>query len=79
MRKTLYYGGEAVMQYEITGGNLPVLKLKLQAGETVTCESGAMSWMDDEIAMQTEAGGIGKMFGRMLTKESAFLNTYEAH
>ncbi len=67
------------MQYEITGGNLPVLKLKLQAGETVTCESGAMSWMDDEIAMQTEAGGIGKMFGRMLTKESAFLNTYEAH
>lgn len=66
------------MKYVIDGGNLPVLKVKLEQGETIQCESGAMSWMDDEIEMQTEAGGLGKMFGRMLTNEHAFLNTYHA-
>ena len=64
------------MKYSIEGGNLPVLKVQLDAGEIIECESGAMSWMDDEIEMQTQAGGLGKMFGRMLTKENAFLNTY---
>lgn len=67
------------MRYTIDGNNLPVLKIQLEAGETVQCEAGAMSWMDDEIEMQTSGGGIGKMFGRMLTKESAFLNTYYAN
>ena len=66
------------MKYEITGDTLPVVKLQLEAGESVTCESGAMSWMDDEIEMQTSAGGFGKMLGRMMTKENAFLNTYTA-
>ena len=66
------------MNYQIDGGNLPVLKVQLNEGEIISCESGAMSWMDDEIEMQTQAGGLGKMFGRMLTNEHAFLNTYEA-
>lgn len=66
------------MQYEISGETLPVVKIRLQEGESIVCESGAMSWMDDEIEMQTSAGGIGKMFGRMITKENAFLNTYIA-
>ena len=67
------------MRYAIEGGNLPVLKILLEQGEQVQCESGAMSWMDDEIEMQTQAGGLGKMFGRMLTNESAFMNTYYAN
>ena len=66
------------MNYVIDGGNLPVLKMKLEQGESVQCESGAMSWMDSGIEMQTKAGGIGKMLGRMVTKESAFENTYVA-
>lgn len=66
------------MRYSIEGGNLPVLKIQLEKGEIVECEAGAMSWMDDEIEMQTQAGGIGKMFGRMFTRENAFLNTYFA-
>ena len=66
------------MKYLIEGESLPVLKVLLEQGETIQCESGAMSWMDDEIEMQTEAGGLGKMFGRMLTNENAFLNTYVA-
>ncbi len=66
------------MKYKIEGGNLPVLKLYMEQGERVECESGAMSWMDDEIEMETKAGGLGKMFGRMMTNEHAFLNTYIA-
>ena len=31
------------MQYAIQGDNLPVLKLRLDAGEVVNCEAGAMS------------------------------------
>lgn len=66
------------MQYKVEGGNLPVLKVHLDQGEFVQCEAGAMAWMDDEIEMQTSAGGLGKMLGRMLTKENAFMNTYYA-
>ena len=66
------------MNYTIEGGNLPVVKINLTAGEELVCESGAMSWMDDEIEMATEAGGLGKMLGRMVTKEHAFMNRYVA-
>ena len=51
------------MNYRIDGDNLPVLKVRLSAGEQIECEAGAMSWMDDEIEMQTKAGGPGRMFG----------------
>ena len=66
------------MNYEIKGESLPVLICKLRQGEMIQCEAGAMSWMDEGITMQTEAGGLGKMFGRLLTKENMFLNTYVA-
>ena len=66
------------MQYEVVGGNLPVVKIALDAGDAVQCESGAMSWMDDGIKMQTSGGGVGKMLGRMFTGESLMLNTYTA-
>ena len=67
------------MQYNVEGGNLPVLKVILEAGEQIQCEAGAMSWMDEGIEMQTTAGGLGKMLGRMFTNESAFMNTYIAN
>lgn len=66
------------MNYKIDGESLPVLKVSLDAGEAISCEAGAMSWMDNEIEMQTSAGGLGKMLGRMLTNENAFMNTYVA-
>lgn len=67
------------MKYRIEGGNLPVLLVQLEAGEEMTCEGGSMSWMDDEIEMKTEGGGVGKMFGRMFTGESMFQNKYVAN
>ena len=63
------------MNYRIDGGNLPVLKVRLSAGEQIECEAGAMSWMDDEIEMQTKAGGLGRMFGRSLKFVRCMPNT----
>lgn len=66
------------MNYEIVGGNLPVVICRLEAGEELTCEGGSMSWMDDEIEMQTQGGGVGKVFGRLFTGEKLFQNKYIA-
>lgn len=64
------------MNYKIEGASLPVLKVELQPGEMIDCEAGAMCWMDEGIEMQTEGGGLGKMFGRMFTRENMFMNHY---
>ena len=66
------------MNYSISGESLPVLKVALVQGEKIQCEAGAMSWMDEGIRMQTQAGGIGKMLSRAFTGESMFLNEYVA-
>ena len=66
------------MRYEIKGENLPVVVCYLDAGEEMVCEGGSMSWMDDGIRMQTEGGGLGKIFGRVLTGEKMFRNRYVA-
>ena len=66
------------MQYEVIGGNLPVVVCRLNAGEEMMCEGGSMSWMDDGSEMQTEGGGLGKVFGRMFTGEKMFRNRYIA-
>jgi TIGR00266 family protein len=67
------------MKYEIKGDNLPVVLCHLEAGEEMTCEGGSMSWMDDEIEMKTQGGGVGKMLGRMFTGEKMFQNKYVAN
>jgi len=65
------------MQYEIYGGNLPVLSITLKDGEKVYTESGGMSWMSDNIEMETSTkGGLLKGIGRMFAGESLFLVNY---
>ncbi len=64
------------MRYEIKGEPLPVLICYLEAGETVNCEKGGMSWMTPNMKMTTNVGGIGKAFGKMFSGESIFQNTY---
>ena len=66
------------MNYNIIGGSLPAALVKLNTGEGIICDGGAMSWMDDEIEMKTEGGGLGKMFGRAFSGESMFRNHYTA-
>lgn len=67
------------MQYEIKGEPLPVVICQLQAGESVNCEAGSMSWMTPNMEMKTSSGGgVGKMFGKMFSGENLFQNTYTA-
>lgn len=57
---------------------MPVVICQLEDGESVICESGAMSWMSPNLEMETSGGGAGKMFGRMFSGESMFQNRYTA-
>ncbi|MBE6719894.1 MAG: TIGR00266 family protein [Ruminococcaceae bacterium] len=67
------------MKYEIQGGNFPVLICTVDANETMITEGGGMSWMSPNMKMETTSnGGLGKMLGRMMTKESLFQNKYTA-
>lgn len=64
------------MEYQIVGDNLPVVICTLNQGETIVTEGGGMSWMDAGIKMETTGAGMKKMFGRLLSGESLFLNHY---
>ncbi len=66
------------MEYRIIGEPFPVVECKLNAGEVMKCQGGAMAWMNGNMSMQTKSGGIGKMFGKALTGESLFTNEYTA-
>ena len=67
------------MEYQVVGGNFPVVICKLQSGESMKCQSGAMTWMDPEIQMETKSGGIGKMLGRLVSGENLVENRYIAN
>lgn len=68
-----------MIKYEIEGGNLPVVICYPEPGQSLCTEKGAMSWMTPNMKMETNTGGgIGKMFGRLFSGESIFMNEYSA-
>lgn len=68
-----------MLRYEIEGGNLPVVICYPEYGQTICSQSGAMSWMSPNMRMDTNTGGgLKKVFGRMLSGESIFMNEYTA-
>lgn len=67
-----------MIEYKIEGGNLPVVICSLEAEQTLCTERGSMSWMSPNMRMETNAGGIKKVFGRIFSGESIFLNEYTA-
>lgn len=66
------------MQYQIQGGSFPVVVCQLQPNESMITEKGSMAWMSPNMQMQTQGGGVGKMFGRAFSGESMFQNIYTA-
>jgi uncharacterized protein (TIGR00266 family) len=67
------------MEYEIKGGSFPIVICKLQKGETMKDESGAMAFMSSNIKMETNTGGgLLKGLGRALSGDTIFLNFYTA-
>jgi uncharacterized protein (TIGR00266 family) len=77
----LFEGKERIeiMKYRIVGEPLPAVICDVEPGETLITEGGAMSWMSPNMKMDTTSGGgLGKMFGRMFSGDSLFLNRYTA-
>ena len=66
-----------MLNYKIEGGNLPVVICYPEAGQTLCTEHGAMSWMSPNMNMDTNTGGgFKKVYGRIFSGESIFLNEY---
>ena len=66
------------MQYEIKGGNFPVVVCRLADGEKMITEKGSMVWMSPNMHMETVGGGLGRMFSKAFSGESMFQNHYTA-
>jgi uncharacterized protein (TIGR00266 family) len=67
------------LRYEVFGGTLPAVSIRLDIGESIYTQSGGMAWMDAGIAMTTNMqGGLMKGLGRMFSGESLFMATYTA-
>lgn len=61
-------------------GDYPVLRCKLNSGETIKTTAGAMSWMTEDIDVElSTGGGMMKGIGRMFSGESLFLSYYTAN
>lgn len=68
-----------MLRYEIEGGSLPVVICYPDAGQSLCCERGAMSWMSPNMHMQTNSGGgFRKAIGRLFSGDSIFVNEYTA-
>ena len=66
-----------MLKYEIEGGHLPVVICYPEAGQVLCCEGGAMSWMSPNMVMETTSGGgAKKVFSRLISGESLFMNEY---
>ena len=67
------------MRYEVHGVSMPVVECRLNAGETIQCQAGAMKYMDAGVEMKTGVqGGLGGFVKRRMMGETGFLNFYTA-
>ena len=67
------------MKYQIIGQTVPVVEVKLNKGEIMYTQSGAMAYQSEGINMSTNArGGVMKSLGRMFSGESIFMANYTA-
>lgn len=75
------------VDYEILGGDLQVVEIELDPGETVIAEAGAMNYMEEGIAFEAKMGDgsvpneglMGKLLSagkRALTGESVFMTHF---
>ena len=67
------------MEYEIKAGAFPMVVCRLQKGETMKNETGAMAYMTSDMKMETNTGGgLLKGLGRALSGDTIFLNFFTA-
>lgn len=66
-----------VIDYKIYGEDMQLVEIELDPNEGVRAEAGAMTYMEKDIQMQTNAdGGLFSGFKRMMTGESFFITTF---
>ena len=67
-----------VIDYELFGNDMQLVEIELDPDEGVRAEAGAMTYMEDDIEMQTgTGGGMFSGFKRMITGESFFITTFK--
>lgn len=66
------------MKYEILNEPFTILKMQMEQGESIKCQSGAMAWMSPGITMETKTGGFGGIFKKAIVGETIALNHYTA-
>lgn len=62
----------------LSKGDGAILKINAQEGEIYQTEGGAMVAMSPTFQMKSTGGSLGKMLGRSLSGESAFMQYYKA-
>lgn len=68
--------GSHGITYKTIGTTLQALSVQLDQGESIYSESGKMSWMTQNIKMETKSRGISKMVSRVFTGETLFVNHF---
>jgi uncharacterized protein (TIGR00266 family) len=65
------------MEYKITGDNLQLVTVELNAGETMYGEAGTMVYMSSNMTMEAKMrGGLMKAIGRKFAGETMFLTEF---
>lgn len=66
------------IDYKIFGDDLQLVEIELDPGEGVRAEAGAMTYMEENIKMETNTAGGGLLggFKRMFVGESFFITTF---
>jgi uncharacterized protein (TIGR00266 family) len=78
------------IDYELIGGDMQIVEVELDPGETVIAEAGAMNYMEDNISFEAKMGDgsqpnqglFGKLLDvgkRALTGESIFMTHFSNH
>jgi len=62
--------------YNTIGTTLQALSVQLDENESIYSESGKMSWMTQNIKMETKSRGLSKMVSRIFTGETLFVNHF---
>ncbi|MBU0975944.1 MAG: TIGR00266 family protein [Patescibacteria group bacterium] len=68
--------GSRGITYKTIGTTLQALSVQLDEGETIYSEAGKMSWMTNNIEMETKGQGCSQMFSRFFSRESIFVNKF---
>ncbi|MBN1331606.1 AIM24 family protein [Candidatus Dojkabacteria bacterium] len=71
--------GTAGISYDTIGSILQALNVQLDEGEIIYSEAGKMCWMTQNVEMKTKGRGVSKMFSRIITGETLFINEFQAN